>query len=195
MRSCVHTQITTCKTVTRVSRPARVSLWTRLTKLLLQRETTYLTCIHQVRLVGTPSLQKGTLQRQVVEHRVHLRAAPRRLQALLPEGAGAHEALEEPAAATAASPTASSGAKLSRGLVRTAGRSGEEGARRDQTTALLARITFPPSYQVPSLPSSTNKIYRHLSKCKQGFKGQLCPHWPTGITSKNTHYPKQNIFA
>lgn len=89
MRSCVHTQITTCKTVTRVSRPARVSLWTRLTKLLLQRETTYLTCIHQVRLVGTPSLQKGTLQRQVVEHRVHLRAAPRRLQALLPEGAGA----------------------------------------------------------------------------------------------------------
>lgn len=92
---CVHvcTQITICKTVTRVSRPARVSLWTRLTKLLLQRETTYLTCIHQARLVATASLQKGTLQRQVVEHRVHLRAVSRRLQALLPEGAGAHEAL------------------------------------------------------------------------------------------------------
>lgn len=104
-------------------------------------------------------------------------------------------AVEEPVAATAASPAASSGAKLSCGLVRTAGRSGEEGARRDQTTALLARITFPPSYQVPSLPSSTNKIYTHLSKCKQGFKGQLCPHWPTGITSKNTNYPKRNIFA
>lgn len=51
------------------------------------------------------------------------------------------------------SPTTSNGAKLNSGLSVSHYRAGAEGELKDQITALLARITFPPSHQVPSFPN------------------------------------------